>query len=113
MGAVWSLTYLLGGSIVCPDDEPKTPCEAQYEEFQAIFTWFLLTSAIAPVLLEPIQKRFGVFMARLVLGTLTTAGIIILIFYEENNYLIFAAWQLIGIPTFMYLIINIQVMVSE
>ena len=93
---------------MCPDHQPKTPCEAQYEEFQAIFTWFLLTSSLGTILLEPIHKRFGTFIARCTLGTLTTSGIVILLLYEENNYFIWAAWQLIGLPAFMYIIINIK-----
>jgi len=111
--ATFGVNLSLDGYIVCPDDEPKIPCEAQYEEFQNIYTWFLLTSAIAPVVFEPIQRKFGTFVARSIIGTLTTVGIIILLFYEENNYLIWIAWQLLGIPTFMYLVVNIQVMVSK
>ena len=104
---------LLDKSIECPNDQPKTLCEAQYEEYQAIFTWFLLTSSLSSMLLEPINKRYGTFVTRIILGTLTTSGIIVLLFYEENNYLIWGGLQLIGLPAIMYLIINIKGLVLK
>ena len=93
---------------MCPTDQPKAVCEAQYEEYQAIFTWFLLTSSLSPMLLEPIHKQFGTFITRIILATFTTSGIIVLSFYEKNPYLIWVGWQLIGLPAIMYLIINIK-----
>ena len=98
--------------IICPDDDPKTHCEAQYAEFSAIFTWFLLTGTMATIFLEPMHKQFGTFVARVIIGTLTTSGIILLLFYEDNNYLIWGGWQLIGLPAFTYIIINITGLVS-
>ena len=88
------------------------PCEAQYAEFQSIFSWFLISGTLATIVLEPIHKKLGTFVARVVLGTLTTSGIIILLFYEENNYLIWAGWQLIGLPSFTYIIINMSGLIS-
>ena len=98
---------------MCPNNQPKEPCEAQYEEFSAIFTWFLLTGSLSSMLLEPIHNKFGTFVIRIILGTMTTGGIVILLFYEENNYLIWAAWQLIGLPSVMYIIINIKGLISK
>ena len=91
-------------SLVCLED--KEPCEAQYEEYSDIFTWFLLTSNLAALVLDPIHKKFGTFVLRLILGTMTTSGIVFLIFYGENPYFIWPAWQLIGIPALMYVILN-------
>ena len=93
-----------GSSLVCLED--KEPCEAQYEQYSDIFTWFLLTSNLAALVLDPIHKKFGTFVLRLILGTMTTSGIVFLIFYGENPYFIWPAWQLIGIPALMYVILN-------
>ena len=102
----------LDGTIDCTEDEPKKLCEAQYELFQSIFTWFLLTNPVGTFLLDLIHKRFGTFTTRILLGTLTMSGLILLVFYEGNNYLIVGAWQLIGLPAPMYMIINIKGLIS-
>ena len=66
---------------------------AQYQEYQSIFTWFLLTTSCGGLILDPIQQRFGTLVVRLIMGSMSTAGILVLIFYEENPYLIWGGWH--------------------
>lgn len=96
------------GTIWCPNDYQKPPCERQYAEFQSIYTWFLLTGSFSGIILDPVHQLYGNFITRLIMGTATTSGIIFVIFYEENPYLIWVAWQLMGLSSIMYIIVNIK-----
>merc|ERR1719334_932910 len=93
--------------IICPDDIEKEPCASSREEFNQIYTLFLLTTSFSVLVLEPIQINFGMFIIRFILGALTTGGAIMLIFYDANPYLIYGTWQLMGFASTMYIIVNI------
>ena len=60
------------------------------------------------MLLEPIQDRFGLFFVRTLVGLMTTSGAITLLFYEQNPYLIYGSWQLLGFASTMYIIVRVR-----
>ena len=57
---------------------------------------------------EPILRYAGFFWTKLLMSMLTTGGAVMLAFYAENNDLIIWAWNLMGFPSLMYVIISIK-----
>jgi len=100
------------GFWICGDDsiayKVENACEAQGIEHSSIFTWFLLTSNLASLVLDPIHKYFGTFALRIILCCLSSGGILCLMLYPTNHMLIWPGWQLIGLPALMYVILNIK-----
>ena len=74
--------------------------------YNTVFTYFLLTSSLAGVFFDPIHKRFGTFVIRALLGTMTTLGLVLFISYNENSNLVYGVWQLIGLPSSFYIVVN-------
>ena len=75
-------------------------------QLNSVYTYFLFTSSFSALLLEPIEKYFGIFAIRFVIGCLTTSGAFLLTIFHEEPYLIFAAWQLIGCASTIFIIVN-------
>lgn len=66
-------------------------------EFNAIFTYFLLTSNCAPLFFSQILNKYGLFVTRVICASFTSAGLMLLCFYESSPYFIWASWQLLGV----------------
>ena len=79
-----------------------------------------MTSSFAPIVFEPLLKLFGLFPTKLAMCSMTTIGVFLLAFYKVNSFFITgkvldktgdnlfsAAWQLMGFPSVMYMVIAI------
>ena len=75
-------------------------------QLNSVYTYFLFTSSFSALLLEPIEKYFGIFAIRFVIGCMTTSGAFLLTMFHEEPYVIFAAWQLIGCASTIFIIVN-------
>jgi len=94
--------------VSCPEELTKNPCPESQAEFNSIYTWFLLSSSLTVLMLDPILNRFGIFCCRFICALFTTAGLVCLCLYETNPYLLWGAWQLMGVSATMYIIMNIK-----
>ena len=74
--------------------------------YNTVFTYFLLTSSLSGVFFDPIHQKFGTFAIRCILGTMTTLGLVLFIFYQDNSNIIYGVWQLIGLPSSFYIVSN-------
>ena len=63
-------------------------------------------SAFSSIAFEPILRYAGFFWTKVTMALLTTGGAVLLAFYSENNDVIIWAWNLMGFPSVMYIIIN-------
>lgn len=99
-----SCTILPDGQIEC--SEEKETCEAMLASYNTVFTYFLLTSSLSGVFFDPIHQKFGTFAIRCILGGMTTLGLVLFIFYQDNSNIIYGVWQLIGLPSSFYIVTN-------
>ena len=65
-------------------------------------------SGFSSLLFEPILRYAGFFWTKLAMSVMTTGGAVLLAFYKDNNDLIIWAWNLMGFPSVMYIILNIN-----
>ena len=65
-------------------------------------------SGFSSLLFEPILRYAGFFWTKLAMSVMTTGGAVLLAFYADNNDLIIWAWNLMGFPSVMYIILNIN-----
>ena len=69
-------------------------------EFNSIYTWFLLSSSLTVLMLDPILNRFGIFCCRFICALFTTAGLVCLCLYGKYPRRVFwAKWGRIWSPT--------------
>lgn len=83
-------------------------CEAATSYYNFIFVIFSSISGFSSLLFEPILRYAGFFWTKLAMSVMTTGGAILLAFYNDNNDLIIWAWNLMGFPSVMYIILNIN-----
>ena len=96
--------FFSDGQIEC--SEEKETCEAMLASYNTVFTYFLLTSSLSGVFFDPIHQKFGTFAIRCILGGMTTLGLVLFIFYQDNSNIIYGVWQLIGLPSSFYIVTN-------
>jgi hypothetical protein len=56
-----------------------------------------MTSAAVPIVFSQIMNKYGLFVTRVICATCTSAGLVVLCFYESSPYLIWVSWQLLGL----------------
>lgn len=86
-------------------------CKDALNQYQSIYTWMLISQIIGPNVFSFLISTTGTFLPRFIASLMFSTGIILLIFYKENEDLIFWSLQCMGIPSIMFINFNISVLV--
>ena len=69
---------------------------------------YWVTSCLAPIALEPIFRKLGFFVIRILIGSLTTIGAGLLLLYWSHPYSLYASYTMMGLSSNLYFIANLK-----